>query len=249
MSDNIVIVQTPNPAPVVKLEATGVVSHIVASGYQGPIGVKGDQGETGPQGPTGATGTQGLQGIQGIQGEQGPAGPTGPMGPQGETGPTGSKGDTGATGPQGLQGVAGATGPTGDTGPQGIQGIQGIQGATGPTGPQGAKGDQGDVGPTGATGPAATANQGLAVVDFGAFPGSNVAEYLVTGQTGITSTSKPTAMVCAAATSDHTLNDHVYAASLINVSCGSIVNGVGFTIYMSSVHKMQGTFNVQWIWL
>ena len=119
------------------------------------------------------------------------------------------------------------------------------QGATGPTGPTGPAGPTGSQGPTG---PQGVLNTGSAIINFGAFPGSNTTSVVVTGQSSIISTSTVTAFMMADTTSDHTASDHQYASSLISLTCGTIVLGVGFTINATCLDDMQGTFNVRFIW-
>lgn len=90
---------------------------------------------------------------------------------------------------------------------------------------------------------------GTAIVDFGSFPGSNEASVSITGQSSITSDSKVESWVMADdSTSDHTQNDHRYIPLFMVLTCGSIVNGVGFTIYAKSTEKLTGTFSVRWVW-
>lgn len=89
---------------------------------------------------------------------------------------------------------------------------------------------------------------GTAVIDFGAYPGSSEAQVAVTGQTEILSTKKAEAWITAEATSDHTINDHAYASALVALTCSVPTDGVGFTIYARCLDKMQGTFNVNWVW-
>lgn len=50
-------------------------------------------------------------------------------------------------------------------------------------------------------------------------------------------------------TADHTASDHKYAPLFISMTCGDIVNGVGFTIHARARDKMQGTFLVHWVWV
>lgn len=89
---------------------------------------------------------------------------------------------------------------------------------------------------------------GTAVIDFGAYPGSNEASVAVTGQSSIQATSKVESWLMAEASADHTINDATYAAMLIAVTCGIPTTGTGFTIYARCAEKMQGTFNVRWVW-
>ncbi len=91
---------------------------------------------------------------------------------------------------------------------------------------------------------------GTATLDFGSFPGSNEAFIAVTGQTEISATSKVESFVMGDdTTADHTANDHRYFALLAGLSCGTPVAGDGFTIYARSAEKLQGTFQIRWVWV
>ena len=90
--------------------------------------------------------------------------------------------------------------------------------------------------------------QGTAIINFGSSPGSNEATVAVTGQTTISATSKAEAYFMADTTSDHTANDHEYAAALIGLTCDTPVAGTGFNIIARCLDHMQGTFQVRWVW-
>lgn len=91
--------------------------------------------------------------------------------------------------------------------------------------------------------------QGTATIDFGAAPGLNEASIAVTGQAGISATSKAEAYVMADdTTADHTASDHRYFTLFTELTCGTPVAGTGFTIYGNSNEKMQGTFALRWVW-
>lgn len=90
-------------------------------------------------------------------------------------------------------------------------------------------------------------NLGTASLNFGVAPGATDAQVVITGQTGILSTSSVSAWVVPAATADHSVDEH-WVEDLI-VTAGNIVNGVGFTIYGLSKSTTYGAFNVQWIWV
>jgi len=91
---------------------------------------------------------------------------------------------------------------------------------------------------------------GTATLDFGVWPGSNEASVAVTGQTEISATSKAESYVMGDdTTADHTASDHRYFAMLAGLSCGTPVAGDGFTIYARSAEKLQGTFQVRWVWV
>ena len=90
---------------------------------------------------------------------------------------------------------------------------------------------------------------GTAIIDFGAFPGSNEASIAVTGQAAISATSKAEAYVMADdTTSYHTASDHRYFAALAGLTCGTPTAATGFTIYARSTEKLQGTFTLRWVW-
>ena len=91
--------------------------------------------------------------------------------------------------------------------------------------------------------------QGMATIDFGAEPGSNEASIAVTGQATIGAGSKAEAYFMADdATSDHTAGDHRYVGAFVALTCGTPSAGVGFTIYGRSPEKMNGTYQVRWVW-
>jgi len=90
---------------------------------------------------------------------------------------------------------------------------------------------------------------GTATINFGAHPGSNEASVAVTGQTGISATSKCEAWVMGDdSTADHTDNDHRYLPALAAFTCGTPTAGTGFTIYARSPHKMRGQYALRWVW-
>ena len=87
--------------------------------------------------------------------------------------------------------------------------------------------------------------QGMATLNFGVFPGSNTASVTITGLAGITAGSKPKAYINASATtSDHTANDHKYLACFVGLACGDVVPAASFTIYATSLEKLQGQWSV-----
>ena len=91
--------------------------------------------------------------------------------------------------------------------------------------------------------------QGTVVLDFGSFPGSNEASVAVTGLATITAGAKAEAFIMADdTTGDHTASDHRYAAVLVGLSCGTPVANTGFTIHARCLEKMQGTFNIRYVW-
>jgi len=92
-----------------------------------------------------------------------------------------------------------------------------------------------------------SANIGVGVVDFGAFPGGPDASLVVTGQAGILSGSVVVAQIRVADSADHAADEHWVEE--IDVFAGNIVPGTGFTIYAKSRgDDLSGQFNVQWNW-
>ncbi len=90
---------------------------------------------------------------------------------------------------------------------------------------------------------------GTAEIDFGAFPGSNEASVIVTGQATISATSKCEAWVMADdSTTDHTAADHRYFPLFAVLTCGTPTAATSFTIYARSTEKLQGKYALRWVW-
>jgi hypothetical protein len=91
--------------------------------------------------------------------------------------------------------------------------------------------------------------QGTATINFGSFPGTSEASVAVTGQGAISATSKAEAYVMADdTTGTHTANDHRYFAVLVGLTCGTPTAATGFTIHARCLDKLQGSFQVRWVW-
>ena len=90
-------------------------------------------------------------------------------------------------------------------------------------------------------------NTGSVQIDFGSAPGTDYSEIIITGQTGITTSNKVDAWKNIESTSNHSLLDVV--VSDFDIYAGSIVNGVGFTIYViSRMGRLTGQYNISWCW-
>ena len=90
---------------------------------------------------------------------------------------------------------------------------------------------------------------GTATIDFGAFPGTFEASVAVTGQTGISATSKADAYVMADDTAGtHTANDHRYFEMFAALSCGTPTAATGFTVYARSRERLEGQWAVRYVW-
>jgi hypothetical protein len=89
---------------------------------------------------------------------------------------------------------------------------------------------------------------GTAVLDFGATP-ADEANVVVTGQAGILAGSHVEAFFMKEATASNDVDEHAEAAALCPLVCGSIVAGVGFTIFAAALAACGlGQFNVRWVW-
>ncbi len=77
---------------------------------------------------------------------------------------------------------------------------------------------------------------GETTLDFGAFPGSSDASIIITGQTGILSTSYIEAWLFPKDTADHLADEHIYEN--IKVVACNIVAGTGFTIYAVNTNQI-----------
>jgi hypothetical protein len=79
------------------------------------------------------------------------------------------------------------------------------------------------------TGDKSAENNGSALIDFGAYPGTSDAQTVITGQANIQASSIVKVWIAPAATADHSADEHLVDAP--KVFAGSIVTGTGFTIY------------------
>lgn len=94
--------------------------------------------------------------------------------------------------------------------------------------------------------------QGTAVVDFGAFPGTDVATVAVTGQSALLAGSRVDAWLVADVTAEHSEDEHSMLKDVVEVTVArsSMVAGTGFTIRATCNDKsrMWGRLNVDWAW-
>ena len=91
---------------------------------------------------------------------------------------------------------------------------------------------------------------GSAELDFGALgsAGTNEASVNITGQTAILSTNACEAWIMREASTNHTANDQAYIATFTSITCGVPTDGVGFTIYGTSLEKLTGKVKIRWVW-
>jgi hypothetical protein len=89
----------------------------------------------------------------------------------------------------------------------------------------------------------------VATVDFGSGGGTSQASVDVTGQTAILSTSVPKAWIASDATAARNSVEHRMFAAVSSVTCGTVTEGVGFTVYVTTMAlRVNGTFQVRWSW-
>lgn len=94
------------------------------------------------------------------------------------------------------------------------------------------------------------ATGGTAVISFGAAPGTNIIETVVTGQTGITAGARVRAWVQGDTTADH--SDFVHSrifAGHVSLSATDIIAGVGFTIVAATQLRLTGDIACRWEWV
>lgn len=90
---------------------------------------------------------------------------------------------------------------------------------------------------------------GTATLSFGTASAKTIdTSVAITGQTGIGSTNKISAWLMGNSTADHSADEHIMASQMIDLACGDIVAGTGFTIYALAREKvgMVGAFTVNW---
>lgn len=108
---------------------------------------------------------------------------------------------------------------------------------------------------------------GVADLDFGAAPGSNQTSLAITGQAGISTSSRVEAWIEPADSTDHTSDEHIIMDnSGLKAVAADRVNGVGFTIYLTFSPTWQdpllntvaspgsgrtawGVWKVGWVWV
>jgi hypothetical protein len=95
--------------------------------------------------------------------------------------------------------------------------------------------------------------QGIATLDFGAFPGDTEATVVITGQAGILAGSLIEAWIRPETTADHSADEA--RVEDLDIVAGNIVAGTGFTIYGLHQHVVEGfgtdiygAFSVGWVW-
>ena len=90
------------------------------------------------------------------------------------------------------------------------------------------------------------ATNGIGTLNFGAAPGTNRLSVVVTGQTGILTTSTVICFMMADSTSDHNAEEHLLVP--IHLCANTIVAGTGFTVQAATEWRLTGTFKFRWSW-
>lgn len=101
-------------------------------------------------------------------------------------------------------------------------------------------------GATGATGPSGSGVTGQSTLNFGAWPGTDTARAVIS-DAGVLATSTLLAQLDATPSADHSLEEHVFGATEMDLIAGAIVPGSGFTVYAQARDAaLYGVFNFNW---
>lgn len=93
------------------------------------------------------------------------------------------------------------------------------------------------------------ATGGTATIDFGAAPGTNIATVVVTGQASIGAASRIKVWFQGGSTADFNEYEHLFILpGSVSLVAGTIVNGVGFTIYATTQLRIRGNVVCRWEW-
>ena len=83
-------------------------------------------------------------------------------------------------------------------------------------------------------------------LDFGAFPGSNIATVTINEESNIVNESIPYVEVIACEFDGKTVEEVLLCSSLMTVRCSPLTTGVGFIIYGFSTEKLQGKIPIRY---
>ena len=91
--------------------------------------------------------------------------------------------------------------------------------------------------------------QGTLTFNFGSAPGTNIVSTVVTGQTGILSTSKVEIYFMGTdSTATHNAYEHALLPLGVALSCIAVTAGTGFTAQAASDLRFTGTFLARFVW-
>lgn len=95
--------------------------------------------------------------------------------------------------------------------------------------------------------PGGSSASGSAVLDFGAAPGTNTAETVVS--TAIPAGASVRAWFQSEGNADHNEIEHrLIFPSRVGLTCGAITDGVGFTVYAETELRLTGDVTCRWQW-
>jgi hypothetical protein len=90
---------------------------------------------------------------------------------------------------------------------------------------------------------------GTATINFGSAPGTNIASVVVTGQGAIGASSRIKVWFQGGSTADFNEYEHLFILpGSVSLMAGTIVNGVGFTIYATTQLRIRGNVVCRWEW-
>ena len=90
---------------------------------------------------------------------------------------------------------------------------------------------------------------GTATINFGAAPGTNIASLVITGQAAIGAASNIKVWFQGGSTADFNEYEHLFILpGSVSLVAGTIVNGVGFTIYATTQLRIRGNVVCRWEW-
>lgn len=93
---------------------------------------------------------------------------------------------------------------------------------------------------------------GTSTLTFGTAASRSIyATAVVTGQTGIVAGSKVEAYLMADITTSHSADEHIMASQMLDLVCGDVAAGVGFTVYglARDLAGLVGSFTINWVWV
>lgn len=96
--------------------------------------------------------------------------------------------------------------------------------------------------------------QGTATIAFGSANSRTTdTSVTITGEASISGTSKCEAYLMGDTTSDHSADEHIMAAAMMDLVCHTVSAGVGFTItalVRDEIARagLTGSFTVRWVW-
>ena len=91
-------------------------------------------------------------------------------------------------------------------------------------------------------------NTGVAIIDFGSAPGSNLTSITVSGQSNISSSSIIKAYINKNSTASHNEMEHQIVGLALAITTGDIVVGSSFTIHACTMLRLTGSFKINWEW-